>query len=116
MGMADSYSWLIQTSDGKVIKKRERDGSLNKWRDIDRDKIIRFSFQPQLPLLPKHEIFIDIHNGNKFIKYFGRGFLKQKNNFKLTNYIFCVVTKQFRVYVTHMGELMVTPKDYEIRL
>ena len=116
MGMADSYSWAIQTVDGEIIKKRNKDGSLKKWQDIDKDKIIRFSFVPMLPLLPQHEIFIDIMRGNKFIKYFGRGFLKQKNRFKLSDYVFCVITEKFRVYVNHMGAMTITPKDYEMKL
>lgn len=116
MDVSESYTWLIETIDGKQTKKFNEDGSVNKWQDINPNKIIRFSFRAIFPNLKNHEVFIDIDKGNKFIKYFSRGFLKQKDNFALKQYVFCVVTKQFRVYVNQNGEIFVTPFDYEMRL
>ena len=116
MQINDSYTWLIGLEDGTIIKKFNPDGSVNRWEDLKFDKIVRFSFQPVLSSLSKHEVFIDIENGNEFVKYFSRSFLKQRDKFELKNCVWCLVTKQFRVYVNNKGECFLTPSNYEMRI
>ena len=111
-----AYSWEIETTEGGIRKQYEEDGKENTWKDLPLEKIIRLSFIPSIPLLPQHDVIINHEKGQRFIRRFGRGFLKQKINFNLAEYVNCCVTNHFRVYVLSSGRCLVTDPDYELYL
>lgn len=77
MNFSKLYSWEMETSDGIILKQYEEDGKENTWTTLDTDKVIRVSFIPSLSLLPRHDCFIDIASGEKFIRRFRRNLQKK---------------------------------------
>jgi len=72
MEFSKLYQWEMETSDGIVLRQYEDDGKENTWTSLDIDKIVRVSFIPSLPILPRHDCNIDINSGEKFIRRFRR--------------------------------------------
>lgn len=117
MEKGDAYHWEITTRDGSVMAQYSDDGCRNKWQDIERDAVTMILLRSTLAHLPDHVVFIDRDAGNRFLRYFGRGFLKNRGSgYKLVEYAFCIVTKAFRVYVLSDGRMILTPASYELRL
>lgn len=110
------YRWEMETVDGFVLPQYEKDGRENTWKTLDPDKVVRASFIPVIELLPRHDIFIDISKGDKFIRRFGRGFLKMRDQFQLKLYLNCVVTNRCRFYVISNGRCICTHRDHEVYL
>ena len=111
------YSWEMETVDKEVLKQYEPDGKENTWKNLPIDQIVRVSFVSSITFLPSHNIIINRDKGIRFIRRFGRGFIKQKEGgFKLSEYVNCVVTNKFRVYVFSNGSTLVTDPDYELYL
>jgi len=109
------YTWEIETSDGTVLPQYTEDGKENSWKNLPGDSIVRISFVPRVPLLPKHTIIIDPAKEQQFIRRFGRGFIKQKDNFQLSEYVNCVVTNQYRFWLFGSnGSTLITEPDYEL--
>ncbi|NOR27597.1 MAG: hypothetical protein GQ540_03600 [Lutibacter sp.] len=111
-----SYNWIIETLDGEKLEQYNSDGSENSWKGLNKKRIHKVSFIPNSPFLKQHELIIDTFNGNYFQRRFGRGFLKQSNQFKLSEYLNCIVTKHFRFYLTSDGQVIITPNNYEIKV
>ena len=117
MNPSTFYKWEMESSDGLILAQYDENGIEQTWKKLDTEKIIRVSFIPNIPLLSRHDVFIDKLSGEKFIKRFGRGFIKQKpNGFKLSEYINCCVTNRYRFWVFSNGYSMVTHKNYELRI
>lgn len=114
----DLYFWQIETADGKIISQFDQDGQEHSWKEVEnKDAIIRVSLIPKLAVLPQHDIIIDIASGEKFIKRFGRGFIKQGNDgFKLREYVNCIITNRYRAWIFSTGRVLITRKDYEVYL
>jgi len=111
------YSWEMETADGEVLKQYEEDGKENTWKSLDADKIVRVSFIPAINLLPRHDLLINIDEGDRFIRRFGRGFLKSgPDGWGLKLYSNCVVTNRCRYYVLSNGRTFCTHRDHEVRL
>lgn len=110
------YSWEMETIDGIILKQYEENGIENSWKKLNIDEIIRISLIPCINLLPRHDVFIDINKGDKFIKRFGRGFITQKDNFELSEYVNCIVTNKYRMYILSSGRVILVHKDYELYL
>ena len=109
------YTWEMETANGEIRSQYDESGVENTWKTLPLEKIMRVSFLPAIPLLPRHDVFINPDNGEKFIKRFGRGFLKQKKDgIKLREYLNCVVTNKYRFWVFSTGRTMVTEKDREV--
>jgi hypothetical protein len=117
MKVSDLYYWEIELSTGETYAQWSPAGNEAKWKDVrDLDNVIRASLIPKLSALPRHDCFIDIDNGHRFIRRFGRGFLKQKEGFELRQYLNCIVTNRFRLWVFPDGRTIITPPDQEINL
>jgi hypothetical protein len=112
------YSWEIELLDKSVHKQFKEDNTENSWKDLPADSIVRVTFVPAIKVLPKHSIMIDPTKGyNMFVKRFGRGFLKQgSDGIRLREYLNCVITKKYRLYVFSNGTSIVTHPNYEIYL
>ena len=103
MNLSETYSIEIELKDGTVLKDPD---------DFNPDEVVRVSFIPNIPIFQRHDI---IFSGFKFIKKFGRNFLKLSKGQK--EYIYCVVTDKFRFYLRcSSGQTIITDKDYEMYL
>lgn len=117
MKVNDLYYWELELSTGEVYSQYGPDGNETKWKDVEKlDLVVRASLIPKIPALPRHDCFIDIGKGEKFVRRFGRGFLKQSDKFELKQYLNCIVTNRYRLWVFANGSSMVTPPDKEIYL
>jgi hypothetical protein len=109
------YAWEIQLVDGSVRRQYAESGCEQTWKDLPLEQVVRVSFQPLVPLLPLHHVFIDITAGERFEKRFGRGFMKQgPDGIKLREYVNCCVTNRHRTWVLSSGQVIVTRPDYEL--
>lgn len=110
-----AYAWEIETSDGQVFRQYDEHGSEQTWKTIELDKIVRVSMMPSLSLLPRHDCFLDASKGEKFLRRFGRGFIKQATEgFRLKEYINCIVTNRYRLWVFSSGRVIVTNNEQEV--
>lgn len=118
MKVSDIFYWEVELKTGEVFSQWSPDGKNEaKWKDVrDLDGVIRASIIPKIPALTRHDCFIDIDNGHKFIRRFGRGFLKQSEGFELKMYLNCIVTNWYRLWVFPDGRTIITPSGEEIRL
>lgn len=117
MKVNDLYYWELELSTGEVYSQWNISGNETKWRDVKKlELIIRASLIPKIPILPRHDCFIDIEKGERFVRRFGRGFLKQTDNFELKQYLNCIVTNNYRLWVFPDGRTMITPADKEVYL
>ena len=117
MRVCDLYYWQLELADGTIFSQWSPDGQECAWRDVDRlDQVVRASLMPKIAALPRHDCIIDIDNGHRFIRRFGRGFLKMNEGFELRRYLNCIVTNQYRLWVFPDGRCIITPPDQEIRL
>jgi hypothetical protein len=111
------YSWEIELVNGEIYKQYNDIGEEQTWKNLPLDQIVRVSFIPQIALLPQHDVFISLENNERFIRRFGRGFIKQgSDGFELKLYLNCVVTNKYRFYVFSNGRTLVTNKDQEVYL
>ena len=110
MELPDLYAWEIQTVDGTLYKK----GGSIKWQKIDPESVLRASLVPTLFGLERVDVFCG--PGNRFVGWFGKGFLKQVNDFKLTEYAQCIETEQQRVWVLSTGRVIITHPGYNLRV
>ncbi len=117
MRVSDLYYWQLELSDGTIYSQWYADGQEQKWKDVENhDMVVRASLIPKLMTLPRHDCFIDIANGHRFIRRFGRGFLRMDEGFELKRYLNCIVTNKYRLWVFPDGRTMITPPDQEVRL
>lgn len=110
------YQWEMETKSGDVLRQYEEDGTENTWKQLNVDEVVRVSIIPMIPMLPRHDVFIDIAAGEKFIKRYATGFLRQRHQFRLSEYVNCVVTNRYKFWVLSDGRSMVTRNDYELNL
>jgi hypothetical protein len=111
------YFWEMETCEGEIRAQYDGNKKEQTWKTLPLEKIVRVSFIPTINILPKHDILIDLTLGDRFIRRFGRGFLKQgSDGIKLREYINCCVTNKYRVWVFSSGRVIVTPPELEINL
>ena len=117
MKINDLYFWEVEKADGTIYSQWSPDGNETSWKDVKNIEIVvRASLIPKISSLPRHDVFIDISKGERFIRRFGRGFIKQSNDFKLSQYLNCIVTNKFRLWVFSDGRTMVTGPNQEVYL
>jgi hypothetical protein len=103
-------------STGEVFRQWSQNGNENSWKDVEKPElIVRASLIPKVKILPRHDVLIDITNGEKFVKRFGRGFIKAgSDGYKLRQYLNCIVTNKYRLWVYPDGRTLITRPDYEV--
>lgn len=117
MRITDLYYWQLEMNDGRVYSQWSPDGKQRGYKDIeDLHNVVRASLIPKIDTLPRHDCILDYNNGHRFIRRFGRGFMKQSEGFVLNRYLNCIVTNKYRLWVFPDGRAMVTPPHQEIRL
>ncbi len=111
------YTWEMETSDGAVLAQYDEQGNEQSWKVLPVEKVVRVSLIPSDPALPRHDVVLDLDKGERFVRRFGRGFMRTTNEgIKLGEYLHCVVTNKYRLYVLSSGRCLVTHKDYELYL
>jgi len=108
----------METANGQILDQYDEQGNEQSWKKLRPEDVVRVSFLPTVALLPRHDVFIDIKDGERFIRRFGRGFMKQApgEGFRLRQYLNCCVTNRYRFWSFSNGRALVTRKDYEVRL
>lgn len=106
----------METASGKVVSQYGNDGREQTWKGLE--DVVRVSFIPVVPLLPRHDCLIDIAGGERFVKRFGKGFIRQtKDGFRTVEYVNCCMTERYRFWVFHSsGKALVTSPDFEVRI
>jgi len=113
------YTWEMETIDGTITPQYKTKGDFeneNSWKDLDPDKIVRVSLIPTLPIFPKHSIIINHAEGEKFVRRFGRGFIKSSAGMRLAEYINCIVTNRYKLWVFSDGKCIVTDTKYDLNI
>ena len=110
MDLQDLYIWEIETVDGQVYQR----GGKKRWQDIDRETVLRASLVPQSDTLQRVDVFCS--SDNRFVGWLGKGFLKQANNFKLSEYVQCIETEQSRVWAFSDGQVMITHAQFNLKV
>jgi hypothetical protein len=122
MNLTDIFTWEIETIQGDILSQYNKDGSVNSWKKLPTgqplsfDSVVRVSLIPTISLFTRHDCFIDIANGERFIKRFARGFLKMGSN-GLTEYVHIIVTNKYRMHIfSSTGSVKITNPNYEFYL
>ncbi len=107
----------METADGEVRRQYDESGKEQTWKTLPLHRIVRVSFIPAVNLLPKHDILLDLTQGDQFVRRFGRGFMKLTNDgVRLKEYLNCCVTNKYRAWVFSSGRMIITPPELEINL
>ncbi len=116
MQLSELYGWEVEDDEHNVVRQYNEDGSENPSTLIPVDKVVRASIIPRIEGLVRHDVLLDWEKGHKFVKRFGRGFIKQKEDgLKLTEYLQVIITTNYRLYVfSTTGQSLVTDKDFEV--
>jgi hypothetical protein len=114
------YGYQMESIDGSVMNQYDENGNEFSWKNlVEPDKVVRISIIPRLgfALLPRHDVFINHEQGEKFIRRFGRGWLKMREDgIKMAEYANCIVTNRYRAWFFASGRAMITDRDYEVHL
>jgi len=119
MRVQDRYGWEVETADGRVIRQYNGDGTGTPSTEIPKEGIVRASLVPRLALLPQHDILLDSSKGERFVRWFGRGFIKNPDGqgYRVSEYAHCIVTGNYRLWVmSSSGRALVTNPEYEVYL
>jgi len=110
------YQWEVETNDHQVIRQYNDDGSENPSTMIPVETVVRASILPQIAGRERHDVLLDLVKGEKFIRRFGRGIMKnQGGGYKLSEYLHCIATDRYRLWVFSLtGQSLVTNASYEV--
>lgn len=102
--MKDWYQWEVETLDHTVIRQYNDDGSENPSTMIPVDLVVRASILPRAGglgmFLPRHDVLVDFDKGERFVRRFGRGILKDKGQgYKQAEYLHCIETTNYKLWV-----------------
>jgi hypothetical protein len=116
MEISELYQWEVETPE-KVIRQYNDDGTENPSTMIPVDEVVRASIISRNGG-PRHDLLIDREKGERFIKRFGRGFIKNtKDGFHLAEYVHCIITTHYRLWVfSTTGQGLVTNPEFEVYL
>jgi hypothetical protein len=109
----EAYGWEIMTTSGGTYSQYNKDGSENPFPDVPPGLVAKIQYNPRIAGLPPHVLAFS--DEFKFIRRFGRGFIKLSEGGQTKKYVFCTVTTQCRFYLLPDGRVMVTHKDFELR-
>ncbi len=120
MNLSELYQWEVETTDHQIIRQYNDDGSENPSTLIPIEEVVRASLLPRIPEgRPRHDVLIDRNKGEKFVKRFGRGIMKNQNGngYSLFEYLHCIQTSHYRFWVfSNTGQSLVTNPGFEVYL
>jgi hypothetical protein len=114
--VSESYAWEVELVDHRVLRQYEEDGRENPSTTIPPGEVVRASIVPRTPLRPRHDVLLDHAKGERFVRRFGRGLMRDSGEgVKLAEYLQCVVTTHYRLWVfSSSGRALVSPPDFEL--
>jgi hypothetical protein len=109
------YSWEIELLDHSIHRQYDENGIEKSSKELPADQVCRVTLVPALSVLPTHNVFIDFTKGERFMKRFGRGYLKSgEDGIKLREYVQVVHTNKYRFHVFSSGNTILTEPNYEL--
>jgi hypothetical protein len=117
MQPSEVYTWEIETDNGTILRQFDEEGKEHTWKEIDPYVVVRFTLAPKDPCvgLPSHSVLIDHGHHERFVKRFGRGIMKRvERTYRLTEYINCIETSFYRLWVFSNGQCLVTKPSFEV--
>jgi len=116
MKLSELYEWEVETSD-RVIRQYNDDGTENPSTMISVDEVVRASIISRNGR-PRHDVLLDRAKGERFIKRFGRGIMKNvSGKFIMAEYLQCIQTTHYRLWVfSTTGQSLVTNPELEVYL
>jgi len=114
----DRYCWEAEHADKRVFRQYGADGSENPSTLIRPEEVVRFSILPRVPGLPRHDLLMDRTRGERFVRRFGRGFMKERGGgMQNVEYLQCVETNRYRLWVfSSTGQGVITHPEFEVYL
>jgi hypothetical protein len=116
--LQDRYGWEVEHEGGTVLRQYNEDGSENPSTKILPGEVVRASIMPRVIGLPRHDVLISRFRGERFVRRFGRGFLKVRGDgVRHTEYLQCIETTRYKIWVSSVtGQVLVTHRDEEVYL
>jgi hypothetical protein len=116
MTLNEFYGWEVEHADHSVIRQYNPDGTENPSTMIRADEVVRASILPRASGMPRHDILLDHGRGERFVRRFGRGILKDHGEgVRLTEYVHCLVTTHYRLWVlSSTGQSIVANPGLEV--
>ena len=116
MGPSNLYQWQVELTDHRVISQYNEDGSENPSSMIPPEEVVRASILPRVAGMPRHDVLVDAGRGEKFVRRFGRGIMKDDGNgFKIAEYLHVIVTTNYRLWVfSSTGACIVANPDLQV--
>ena len=117
MKLSDLYQWEVETADHQVIRQYNGDGTENPSTLIPADQVVRASILSRAGAA-RHDILLDHSKGDRFIRRFGRGIMKNVDGrYTLAEYLHCIQTIRYRLWVySSTGQSLVTDSEFELYL
>ena len=114
----DNYSWEVHTIEDVVYSQYLESGQELSFSIVPVDKVCRISLIPKQPYLQRHDCALDYGKGDRLVKRFGRGVIKETpQGFATTEYLQCIETNNYRLWVfSSNGRSLITHKEYELYL
>lgn len=114
----ENYSWEVLTIEDVVYSQYLETGQELSFSIVPVDKVCRISLIPRQPYLQRHDCVLDYEKGDRLVKRFGRGVIKQTDQgFDTAEYLQCVETNNYRLWVfSSNGRSLITNKDFELYL
>jgi hypothetical protein len=114
MKISEAYQWEVEEPSG-IIRQYNDDGSENSSSMIAITEIVRISIIPRVAGLPRHDVLINQEKGEKFVRRFGRGIMKNNGGYMLSEYLHCIETNRYRFWVfSSTGQSLVTNSEFEV--
>ena len=114
----DNYMWEVLTVEGVAYSQYLETGQELNFSIVPVDKVCRISLIPLILGLQRHDCVLDYEKGDRLIKRFGRGIIKQgEQGYNTAEYLQCVETNNYRLWVfSSNGRSLITTKDFELYL
>jgi hypothetical protein len=114
-GINSLYGWEVEHVDHSVVRQFNEDGTENPSTMIRAEEVVRASIYLRSTDVRRFNALIDRSIGERFVKRFGRGIMKDVGGMKLVEYIHCIETTHYRLWVmSSTGQAIVTKPDYEL--
>jgi hypothetical protein len=114
-----NYQWEIQTVEDVVYSQYLETGQELSFDIVPLSKVCRISLISKLDNLPRHDCIIDLAKGERLVKRFGRGIIKEKESegYATVEYLQCVETTSYRLWLfSSNGRCLVTHPNFELYL
>jgi len=118
MEPSEVYVWEMETDNGTVIKQVDDDGVEHRRDEVDPHVVVRFTLKPRQKgsPLPSHSAIVDHEKQERYVRSFGRGFIKDLGlaGYGLKEYVNCVETSFYRLWVFSNGQCLTTNPGFEV--